>query len=347
MVSVIHGSVFSGGGGFDLASEWMGWENVFHCEWNPFCQTILKYYWPNAKSYSDITKTDFTIWRGKIDILTGGFPCQPFSLAGKRKGSEDNRFLWKEMLRAIREIQPAWVVAENVPGILSIERGMVFEGVCLDLEAEGYEVQPVIIPSVATGADHRRERVFFIAYSKRNHDFRTQRRSVELSERLQELDRQDNGTTGEPCGAIKFNGERGIVDGHDDTNTKSERNSGELRNMEQKNEIKRQFEKQYESKTTASNISEFNTNTNVQGLEERESVTTNDEKKQPSIIRTNGSEHWLEAATRLCTVDAFLSGRLDGIALSKWRTESLKLAGNAVDPDTVYQIFKAIESTYK
>ncbi len=99
-----HGSLFSGIGGFDLAAEWMGWENVFHCEWNPFGQKVLKHYWPNAISYEDITKTDFTVHRGKIDIITGGFPCQPYSSAGKRKGKDDERHLWPSMLRAIREI---------------------------------------------------------------------------------------------------------------------------------------------------------------------------------------------------------------------------------------------------
>ena len=85
-----HGSLFSGIGGFDLAAEWAGWQNMFHCEWNPFGQKVLKHYWPNAISYEDITKTDFTIWRGRIDILTGGFPCQPYGAAGKRLGKEDN-----------------------------------------------------------------------------------------------------------------------------------------------------------------------------------------------------------------------------------------------------------------
>lgn len=114
-----HGSLFSGIGGFDLAAEWMGWENVFHCEWNPFGQKVLKYHFPKAISYDDITKTDFTIHRGTIDILTGGFPCQPYSTAGLRKGKEDERHLWPEMLRAIREIQPRWVVGENVFGLIS------------------------------------------------------------------------------------------------------------------------------------------------------------------------------------------------------------------------------------
>lgn len=124
-----HGSLFSGIGGFDLAAEWMGWENVFHCEWNPFGQRVLKYYWPKAISYHDITKTDFTIHRGDIDILTGGFPCQPYSTAGKRLGKEDERHLWPEMLRAIREIQPRYVVGENVSGLVNWNGGMVFEEV--------------------------------------------------------------------------------------------------------------------------------------------------------------------------------------------------------------------------
>ena len=173
---MIHGSLFSGIGGFDLASQWMGWENAFHCEWNPFGQKVLKYYWPKAISYEDITKTDFSIWRGKIDILTGGFPCQPYSTAGKRKGKEDERHLWPEMLRAIREIQPSWIVGENVLGLINWNGGLVFDEVQTDLEAEGYEVFPYVLPACAKNAPHRRDRVWFIAYSngaKQRNNLRT------------------------------------------------------------------------------------------------------------------------------------------------------------------------------
>ncbi len=166
-----HGSLFSGIGGFDLAAEWMGWENVFHCEWNDFGQRVLKYYWPNAISYGDITKTDFTIWRGKINILTGGFPCQPFSVAGKRKGKEDDRHLWPEMLRAIYEIQPAWIVGENVLGIIDWSGGMVFEEVQSNLETAGFEIQPFVLPAVSVNAPHKRDRTWFIAYSNSNQHF--------------------------------------------------------------------------------------------------------------------------------------------------------------------------------
>jgi len=158
-----HGSLFSGLGGFDLAAEWMGWENIFHCEWMEFPRKVLDYHFPNADSHIDICKTDFKKYANKIDILTGGFPCQPFSMAGKRKGTDDERYLWGEMLRAIQEIKPAFVIAENVAGILSIDDGLVFEQVCLDLEAEGYELQPFVLPAAAKNAPHRRDRVWFIA----------------------------------------------------------------------------------------------------------------------------------------------------------------------------------------
>jgi DNA (cytosine-5)-methyltransferase 1 len=164
-----HGSLFSGIGGFDLASEWMGWENVFHCEWMEFPRKVLDYYFPNADSHIDICKTDFKKYEGTIDIITGGFPCQPFSTAGKRKGTDDERYLWGEMLRAIQEIKPKFVIGENVLGITNIDGGMVFEKVCLDLEIEGYEVQPFIIPACAKNAPHRRDRCWFIAFKNTLH----------------------------------------------------------------------------------------------------------------------------------------------------------------------------------
>jgi len=172
-----HGSLFSGIGGFDLAAEWMGWENIFHCEWMEFPRKVLDYHFPDADSHIDICKTDFKKYANKIDILTGGFPCQPFSLAGKRKGTDDERYLWGEMLRAIQEIKPKFVIAENVFGITNIDGGLVFEQVCLDLETEGYEVQPFIIPASAKNAPHRRDRCWFIAYANGNDGRSTNRES--------------------------------------------------------------------------------------------------------------------------------------------------------------------------
>jgi DNA (cytosine-5)-methyltransferase 1 len=185
-----HGSLFSGIGGFDLAAEWMGWDNIFHCEWMPFPRQVLHYHFPKSLSYEDITKTDFTIHRGSIDILTGGFPCQPFSLAGKRKGKDDERYLWGEMLRAIQEIKPKFIIGENVYGITNIDGGLVFEKVCLDLEDEGYEVQPFVIPACAKNAPHRRDRVWFVAVNTNSSGFQKTRHKQQTTrfEQYGELD---------------------------------------------------------------------------------------------------------------------------------------------------------------
>ena len=172
-----HGSLFSGIGGFDLAAEWAGWENVFHCEFDPFCQKVLKHHFPNSKLYNDVRKFDATAYAGRIDIITGGFPCQPFSCAGERKGTEDERHLWPEMLRVIREVAPKYVVGENVRGLLNWSGGMVFEQVCADLEAEGYEVAPYLLPACGKNAPHRRDRIWFIAYANDSNDRRNTRKN--------------------------------------------------------------------------------------------------------------------------------------------------------------------------
>tara|TARA_R110002050_G_scaffold39563_4_gene96768 strand:+ start:2990 stop:3865 length:876 start_codon:yes stop_codon:yes gene_type:complete len=183
-----HASLFSGIGGFDLAAEWMGWENVFHCEYDPFCQKVLKHHFPNSKLYEDVRTFDATDYAGRIDLLSGGFPCQPFSAAGKRLGTEDERHLWPEMLRIIREVSPKYVIGENVRGLLNWSGGLVFEQVCIDLEAEGYEVTPFILPAAGKNAPHRRDRIWFVAYSNECNDGRTSRQdeSASKEERLQE-----------------------------------------------------------------------------------------------------------------------------------------------------------------
>jgi DNA (cytosine-5)-methyltransferase 1 len=163
-----HLGLFEGIGGFSLAARWMGWKTLAWCEWNEFGQRVLRHHFPNAEGFGDITKTDFTKYANRIDILTGGFPCQPYSMAGKRLGKEDDRHLWPEMLRAIREIQPRWVVGENVLGLVNWNGGLVFDEVQADLEAQGYEVQPYVLPACAVNAPHRRDRVWFVAYASSN-----------------------------------------------------------------------------------------------------------------------------------------------------------------------------------
>jgi len=158
-----HGSLFSGIGGFDLAAKWMGWKNLFNCEWEEFPRKVLKHHFPNAEQYGDIREFNASNYAGRIDILSGGFPCQPYSVAGKRLGKEDERHLWPEMLRIIRECSPRWVVGENVRGLVNWSGGLVFEEVCADLEACGYSVQPFVLPACAVNAPHRRDRVWFVA----------------------------------------------------------------------------------------------------------------------------------------------------------------------------------------
>ena len=262
-----HISLFSGIGGFDLAAQWMDWENIAHCEWNPFGQKILKHYWPNAITYEDITKTDFTIHRGKIGIVTGGFPCQPYSSAGQRKGTDDNRHLWPEMLRAIREIQPPWVVGENVRGLTNWNGGLVFDQVQIDLENEGYEVTPFLLPSASVGANNLRERIWFVAYSNS-----LGRKNVQNNFRS---------------------------------------SSNKICNLQRRGKKKQWREEKASFLDSSSNS--FLQFTEMYG--------------KPPIF----------------SVDDGLSIELDGITISKWIEESLKGAGNAINPNVAFQIFKTIE----
>jgi DNA (cytosine-5)-methyltransferase 1 len=191
---ITHASLFTGIGGFDLAAEWMGWVNVFQVENNKYCLNNLAKNFPTVTKYADIKEFNGTPYAGRIDVLTGGFPCQTFSVAGK--GAVDLT-LWKEMFRTITEIKPPYVVAENVPGIVSRKNGMAFNTVCADLESAGYEVQPLNIPIAGKGAPHERERIWFIAYA---HRFRcsneqkenrqtiyNQKRNSEIAEQLRQM----------------------------------------------------------------------------------------------------------------------------------------------------------------
>ena len=160
--------LFSGLGGFSLGLERTGhFETVAFCDNDKFSKAILDKHWKGIKVYDDvreITKEKFKEDGIEFpDIITGGFPCQPFSVAGKQKGTSDDRHLWPEMFRIIKAFKPRFVIGENVRGIVNIQDGVVFETVCTNLEDEGYEVQPFNIPAAAVGAPHRRERIWFIA----------------------------------------------------------------------------------------------------------------------------------------------------------------------------------------
>lgn len=280
-----HGSLFSGIGGFDLAAEWAGWENIFHCEWNEFGQKVLKHHFPKSISYADITKTDFSIHRGQIDIISGGFPCQPYSSAGKRLGKEDERHLWPEMLRTIREVKPRWVVGENVLGLVNWNDGLVFNEVQVELEAQGYEVQAFILPAAGINAPHQRYRVWFVAYSDDNR----------TSSRLGQI-QSENGEVSKRNKNAKF-----------------------------------------------SDTSIFNaTNSNKVGLSTK--MENGELGRKFRFTKCDERDMWHTFPTQppICGGDDGLPKELDNITIPKWRNESIKAYGNAIVPQVVYQIFKAI-----
>ena len=418
-----HASVFSGIGGPEVAATMLGWENLFHCEINPFGKKVLDYWYPNAESYDDITKTDFTKWRGRISVLTGGFPCQPFSYAGQRRGAEDDRYLWPHMFRCIDEIRPDWVVAENVAGILTmVEQGTVsqvasaptlfdtgdmvrgqfrltetftLERICTDLESHGYEVQPILIPACAVGAPHRRDRVFIVGHRcdtiledtmRRRHMERgNDEQGSERNERnigarggeriCGEISGTDTADT-LLCGSIppresetsqsrgfeELSEQNGQREGHspsghsrlfglsrDITDTDSHR----------RREVDEHMESQQPNGTEPfSNGRERNaTDTSSErpqaGHRGRETGKTSrnassgDARSDSEFSDIAGLGRW----SSFPTVSPVHRGNdglpfpLDDLAISqgKWRTEALKAYGNAIVPQVMYEIFRAIE----
>ena len=310
-----HGSLFSGIGGFDLAAEWMGWENKFHCEWNPFGQKVLHHYWPEAEQFTDITKSNFKKYANQIDILTGGFPCQPYSQAGKRKGKEDERHLWPEMLRAIREIQPSWVVGENVFGLINWSEGLVFHEVQTDLEAEGYEVWPYVLPAAAVNAPHRRDRVWFVAYS----NSRRQSSKEYRKEKSRWITKKSKESNASDSNSNVLN----------QCNSNNEINSGEGR-------VNAQCNSEQMGEQTNSNTKSIRLSTEM-------AIGKLDREIRFELGSKQRTWDSFPSVSPLCDGNDGISDRLDSITFSKWRNESIKAGGNAIVPQVVYQIFKSIE----
>jgi DNA (cytosine-5)-methyltransferase 1 len=334
-----HGSLFSGIGGFDLAAQWMNWTNVFHTEWNEFGQKVLQHHFPNSTSYHDIIKTDYSIHNGDIDIITGGFPCQPFSLAGKRKGTDDERYLWHEMLRAIQQIRPTYVVAENVRGLLTIDGGMVFEQVCADLESEGYEVQPILLPAAGVNAPHRRDRIFIVAYSNKCDDRRTSRadetesREERLSERHQVRQSSKPSEVQQPAANANSLGRQvntRCVDG------KAEETDG-----------KRQHA--IHTWTECDGTGRTAYNANIERWQECDNANQPNKKSRQLDQEIPSLERWQKFPTQspICGGDDGIPDRLDNITFPKWRNESIKAYGNAVVPQLILPIFQTIEKLHR
>lgn len=305
--------LFNGIGGFALAAHRMGWTNVMHCEIDPFCNKVMNHQFPNSYQHEDIRTTDFTVWRGRIDLLTGGFPCQPYSTAGQRKGTADDRHLWPEMLRAIREIQPGWIVGENVRGLTNWNGGLVFDQVQAELEDEGYEVLPFLLPACGVGAPHRRDRIWFIAHAPGGrYRSRQQFGSDRQSEGPLEIEKQR---------VREWNGEniRGVIEKGNVANSESFRRSNGI------------------------------------AKNQRQAC-----RKLDISVNENSLSFWNEWPTQspVCSGNDGFTGRMvdwpvpskSGTRIltgrqvyGRWRKESIKALGNAVVPQVVYQIFKAIE----
>lgn len=326
-----------------MAATMLGWENLFHCEINPFGRAVLDYWYPNAKSYEDITKTDFTEWRGRVDVLTGGFPCQPFSYAGQRRGHEDNRYLWPSMFRVIDEVRPRWVVAENVAGILTVvEQGQVsavadeatlfpspndlhryqlretftLERICADLESHEYAVQPVLIPACSVGAPHRRDRVFIVGRRTDTADTDTER----LRRRGEEDRRQRTDTAATERRELQREPERHGSGGTtpDTTEQCSERLRPE--------QCEHRLSEQEQSRGGNSEDDSF-----------------------AGCCRWQWSEtgRWFPTQSPIHRGNDGIPFPVDSLTIPflKWRTEALKAYGNAIVPQVMYEIFRAIEIT--
>lgn len=395
-----HASVFSGIGGPEVAATMLGWENLFHCEINPFGKRVLDYWYPNAESYDDITTTDFSKWRGRVDVLTGGFPCQPFSYAGRRRGAEDDRYLWPSMYRAIDEIQPTWVVAENVAGILTmVEQGDVskvagtaslfdafddlrgryelrdtftLQRICSDLESHGYAVQPVLVPACAVGAPHRRDRVFIVARRiASDTDNRADRRTA----------REDEGKSGEE--RIQ---ERHEVRKPDEPNQVRREGANDslsdTASLRQRTDD-RDDRRERPSGTCGQHIPQGDTEWRLRsGIGQTGDVRDATDAEQSADTISEGLERqdeprggeigewlhiWRDVARHHRPADEAIAGcgrwanfpsvspvhrgndglpfDVDRLTLSfgKWRTEALKAYGNAIVPQVMYEIFRAIE----
>ena len=320
-----HAALFNGVGGFQLAADWMGWENLMSCEINQVLNQVTKFYYPNCIQHEDIRETDFTIYRGKVDILTGGFPCQPYSSAGKRLGKEDERHLWPEMLRAVGEIEPQIIVGENVYGLVNWNGGLVFDEVQIELETKGYQVAPIILPACAVNAPHRRDRVWFVVYSDK-----CSKRPSRTSDRI--IIGEGSNYNDEP----KERGEQteqyfGCSDVLQiDTNTSNTR----IESLRQKRKD------------------------SVHGLEP---IANTERKRQPKQRQSNGSMYSKEnkewkaswsyddgrwpTQSPVCSGNDGLPTGLDGFTLSTWRQEQIKAYGNAIVPQVALEIFRAINKT--
>ena len=335
--------IFSGIGGFSLAGSWMGWRTVQFCEIDKFCQKILSYYWPDVPIHNDIkTLTAEQIINNglydesKTTIFVGGVPCQPWSQAGKRKGTEDDRDLWKETTKLIGKLQPDFCLLENVAGLISWNRGLVFDQVQVDLENEGYQVQPVILPAASINAPHRRDRVWFIAY---NSDARIESMQRERENTIHESkDVTNSEDIGHELPGQTWNRGTGSKDG----NIRNDVSNPKSKGLERRNRTQEPIRTEQGNKKATTNP---DSDKRPQRRLHKEGQKEAKRHISPRNARGNERTIWQNFPTQspVCSRDDELSARLDNITFPKWRNESIKGYGNAVVPKLVYEIFKVIQ----
>ena len=304
--------LFSGIGGFSLGLESTGYfETIAFVEKDKFCQQVLKKNFKDIPIESEVR--DVKGDRYAADIVCGGFPCQPFSVAGKRKGTDDDRYLWDETIRIIRECKPRWFIGENVEGIINIQEGMVLRQVCDDLEKEGFEVQCVVIPASGIGAWHQRKRVWILAYSEHNGSHRSKgNETIESSNQSKEWlsVRDDKDVT---------NSQRM---GWKEGSKKSKEFKGEAASNKFNNSIKGQSIRE-------SSLSMDVPNTGTEGLQGHNSKQELSEQKLGFVANKNDEERktWWQTQSELCGVPNGVSYELD-----KHRTNRIKALGNSIVP---------------
>lgn len=374
---MIHIGLFEGIGGFSLAASHMGWKTITTCEINPFGQMVLKYYWPNAYHHSDIKTLNYdTInselsnrfgegWRNDDIIITGGFPCQPYSLAGKRLGTADDRHLWPEMLRIIREVQPTWVVGENVFGLINWNGGLVFDEVQTDLEAEGYEVQPYVLPAASVNAPHKRDRVWFVAHraNSRAKEMQQARENGIYRPRIapdsclhgHELlgFGQDRSTQEQSKGDIeKRKRIRDDIRGACEQGITSNSESQQSERM-RFNECESCQSQQREFRgSCCEGITEsIDSNSYYKRLERSKiegsigTSWTNRDKQSSRLLQSDWEN--FPTFSPVCTRNDGFPGKLADMSISRWRNESIKALGNAIVPQVALEIFKVIQQMSK
>lgn len=318
--------LFAGIGGFSLAGHWMGWQTAAFVEWDKHAQKVLKKNFPGVPVFGDIREFNGKDYEGSIDIICGGFPCQPFSTAGKRQGTADDRYLWPEMLRVIREVKPTWVVGENVAGILSMDGGAVFEEVCTSLEDEGYTVESFVLPAISVGAPHRRDRIWIVAHACRTNEGRTP--GTPRSEVVRQRDGEDDAKgAGSGVELAADTGPQGLQE--------YARSGGGSLSQEARAFAWRSLVRTPAEDWDASNATE-------QRWDEGSGWAELSHADGRKSHRGQWNIHWYEAATRLCRVAHGLPAWVDA-----HRGRRLKQLGNSIVPQVVYQIFKAIEEYEK